>query len=101
MAFVCSDWFKNEEHPEKSGFYMDNFLKRELDILLRNVKSDWDFTIIISGQGEMRVGKSLLGMQIGTYWTYQIEKLYGLVVPFNIKENLVLNLGRFTVEIKF
>ena len=91
MAYVCSELFPNLEHPEKSGFYMDNFLKRELDILLRNVKSDWDFTIIISGQGEMRVGKSLLGMQIGTYWTYQIEKLYRLVVPFNIKENLVLN----------
>lgn len=91
MAYVCSEWFPNKEHPERSGFFMDDFLKRELDIYLRNIKNDWDFTILISGQGEMRVGKSLLGMQICAYWTYQIEKLYKIKVPFNVKENLVLN----------
>jgi len=91
MAYVCPDWFPNKEHPERNGFFMDDFLKRELDIYLRNIKNDWDFTILISGQGEMRVGKSLIGMQICCYWTYMIEKLYGVKVPFSIKENLVLN----------
>lgn len=91
MTYVCKEWFPNKEHPEKSGFFMDDYLKRELDIYLRNVTHDWDFTILISGQGEMRVGKSLVGLQICAYWTYQIEKLYGIKVPFNIKENLVLN----------
>jgi hypothetical protein len=91
MARVCVEWFPNPENPNLSGFFMDDFLKRELDIYLKNVKNDWDFTILISGQGEMRVGKSLIGLQICAYWTYQIEKLYGIKVPFNIKENLVLN----------
>ena len=41
----------------------------------------------------MRVGKSLIGMQICAYWTYQIDKLYGIKVPFNVKQNMVLNGG--------
>ena len=86
MARVCQDMF-----PENDGFYMDNLLKQEIDIMIRNVKRDWDFTIIIGGKGEMRVGKSLIGMQIGCYWTHEIKRLYGVDVPFTIKDNMVLN----------
>jgi hypothetical protein len=93
MANVCEDWFPltGKDKRPAPGFYMNDMLKEQLDILIKNVKNDWDFTIIIGGQGEMRVGKSMLGMQIGSYWTYMIEKLYGIKVPFNIKENFVLN----------
>jgi hypothetical protein len=83
---VCQKLF-----PETDGFYMDDNLKRELDIMIRNVVHDWDFTILISGQGEMRVGKSLLAMQICMYWSYQIKEMHGIDVPFTIKENMVLN----------
>ena len=39
MAYVCAEWFPNKEHPERSGFFMDDFLKREIDIYLRNVRN--------------------------------------------------------------
>ncbi len=96
MVQVCQDWFPLDPKNKKDrrttpGFYMDDLLKEQIDVLLKNIVKDWDFTFIISGQGEMRVGKSLLGMQIAVYWTYQLKQLYGIEVPFNVKENMVLS----------
>lgn len=79
-----------ERRPE-AGFYMNDLLKHQLDILIKNVKNDWDFTILISAQGEMRVGKSVLGMQIGAYWSYEIQRKYGIQIPWTVKDNMVLN----------
>ncbi len=91
MARVCVDWFPigSRKYQKEPGFYMDDNLKCQLDILLKNIVNDWDFTIIISGGGEVRVGKSVLEMQIMAYWAYQIEKVYGIKVPFSIDENLI------------
>ena len=84
MARVCVGWF-----PKTNGFYMDDRLKLQIDVLLKNIKHDWDFTILITGQGEVRVGKSMLALQIGSYWTYEIEKRFGIKCPFNINQNIV------------
>jgi hypothetical protein len=89
MVRVCKDLFPNDENPEKAGFYMDDRLKLQLDVLLKNIKNDWDFTIIVTGGGEVRVGKSMLAMQIGAYWSYEIKKRYGSTIPFNVQENFV------------
>jgi len=93
MVKVCVGWF-----PERKGFYMDERLKLQVDILLKNIKDDWDFTIIISGSGEVRVGKSVLAMQIACYWCYMIEKLYKIKIPFSIKGNMVFE-GKKLIEI--
>ena len=89
MVRVCVDWFPNKKNPDKAGFYMDDRLKLQIDVLLKNITKDWDFTILITGEGEVRVGKSMLAMQIGSYWTYEIEKRYGIKCPFNSQENIV------------
>ncbi|MFW9873004.1 MAG: hypothetical protein ACFFG0_07895 [Candidatus Thorarchaeota archaeon] len=96
MAHVCSEWFPLHmnginDKRQQAGFYMDDYLKKQLDVYIKNVVNDWDFNLIISGRGEMRVGKSKLAQQIGAYWTYQIDKLYGLKIPFTVKENICLN----------
>jgi hypothetical protein len=83
---VCKDWF-----PETEGFMMDDRLAMQLEVLLKNIKNDWDFTIIVTGQGEVRVGKSVLAMQIAAYWAYEIQKRYGIVIPFNVKDNFVFD----------
>lgn len=93
MARVCREWF-----PETDGFYMDDRLKMQLDVLLKNIKNDWDFTIIITGQGEVRVGKSMIAMQIACYWVYQLFKLYKIKVPFSLEENFVFD-GKKLIEI--
>jgi len=86
---VCQEWFPNEQYPERSGFLMHDILKQQIDLLIKNVIKDWDFTIIVTGGGEVRVGKSVLALQIAAYWTYQIEKVHNIKVPFNVKENIV------------
>jgi len=89
MVRVCKDWFPNEKTPDKSGFYLEDRLKLQLDVLLKNIRNDWDFTIMITGSGEVRVGKSMLAMQIAAYWAYEIEKRYGIKCPMNVHDNFV------------
>lgn len=86
MVRVCQDVF-----PETDGFYMDDLLKSNLDALLKNAgkKDDWDFVILISGGGMVRQGKSLLGIQIASYWKHQLKELHGVEIPFSIKDNIV------------
>lgn len=76
---------------------MDDTLKAQIDILLKNIKNDWDFTLIISGGGEVRVGKSVLALQIAAYWNYMTKKLYGKSSPFDVKQNIVFD-GQKLVE---
>jgi len=91
MVKVCCKWFpKGTRKSQKSdGFSMHPILKAQLDILLKNIKNDWDFTIIITGGGEVRVGKSVLAMQIGAYWTYKMKQKHGNNCPWDLKTNFV------------
>lgn len=93
MARVCEKEYPKGTFPyqKKDGYYMHDILKQQLDVYIKNVKNDWDFVIIISGEGEVRVGKSVLAQQIGQYWTQQVNKKYNLKIPFNLKDNLVFN----------
>jgi hypothetical protein len=93
MVRVCQDVFPKGTwlHQKEPGFELDGELKQQLDILIKNIDKDWDFTIIVTGQGEVRVGKSKLAMDIGYYWTYMINKTYKKNCPFSVKENFVFN----------
>lgn len=96
LVRVCQDWFPigSYKGQKAAGFWMDIKLKTQMDILIKNVIYDWDFTIIITGGGEVRVGKSVLALQISIYWTYQMEKVHGIKVPFTLKENVVFQWNR-------
>lgn len=91
MVKVCKDWFPfgYSKYQKSDGFPMNPILKNQLDILLKNIKNDWDFTIVITGGGEVRVGKSVLAMQIAAYWTYMVKKLYDIECPFDVDTNFV------------
>ena len=99
MARVCEEWFPLGSYPKQMlpGFFMEDNLKAQLDVLLKNNENDWDFTIIISAAGEVRVGKSVLAMQIGCYWTYSIWKKYNRTLPFDCKSNFVFD-GQVLIE---
>lgn len=90
---VCKDWYpKGTYKGQKSdGFWMEVNLQENIIILAKNIVQDWDFAIIISGNGEVRVGKSMLELQIMAYWHWLMEKMYGLKLPLNVKNNLVFN----------
>jgi len=93
MTQVCEDWFPmgTYKHQKKAGFYMEDILKQQIDILLKNIVKDWDFTIIITGGGEVRVGKSVLAMHIAAYWAYQMWKVHKKKVPFDLDANFVFD----------
>lgn len=82
---------KQKPKAKYPGFRMHPGLKQQIDIYLKNIKNDWDFVIIISGEGEVRVGKSFLASQIAKYWQSEIKRIYGKDVPFNLKQNYVFN----------
>ena len=65
ISKVCEDWFEMGSYfnQRSAGFYMNDQLKQTIDLWVKNVKNDWDFVIIISGQGTVRVGKSLEGSE--------------------------------------
>ncbi len=100
MARVCEEWFPIGSYPNQKqpGFHMDDRLKGNLDILVKNIVEDWFFIILISGSGKVRVGKSVLAMQIGCYWAYAMEKVHGIKVPWDLKENFVFH-GKKLIEI--
>ena len=85
---VCEDVMFS---GRKSGFTMSLFLKNIIDSWIKNVTNDWDFCLIISGGGQVRVGKSVLALQIAYYWKDQMKNVHGIDVPFNVKDNLVFH----------
>lgn len=89
IARVCQKWFLKGSYKgqEDDGFYMDDKLKNQLDILLKNLLHDWDFTILISGSGEVRVGKSVLAMQIAAYCAYEIVYTYNKNIKWDLDTN--------------
>lgn len=70
---------------------MNDNLKQTIDLWVKNVKNDWDFVIIISGQGTVRVGKSVIAQQIACYWCYAVWKAHGVNPPFTIEDNIVFH----------
>ena len=86
---VCEKWFPKGSYKgqKEDGVYMNEKLKRQLDILLKNLPNDWDFTIIICGSGEVRVGKSVLAMLIACYCTYEMTYTYNKKVKFDLENN--------------
>jgi hypothetical protein len=93
MAKVCAEWFPEGSfrNQKGAGFFLDDDLKAQLDILIKNIVRDWDFTLIIGGEGKVRVGKSTLAIQIGAYWAYQVEKMYGKKTIFNVNDNIIFH----------
>jgi len=93
MVRVCKEWFPMGSYPRQKddGFYMDDVLQTNLDMLIKNITDDWDFTIIISGKGEVRVGKSYLAAQIACYLSYEVERIHKKKISFSLKNNYVFH----------
>lgn len=83
---VCEEQYPSR-NGKKPGFLMETALKQNLDILLMNIQDDWDFTIIISGTGQVRVGKSLLGAQIAAYVADVMSRKYKTNATFTLARN--------------
>jgi hypothetical protein len=58
------EW-EEEDKVEEDKYYMDGGLRKILNTIAYNVPNDWDSLILISGDGMVRVGKSVLAQQVG------------------------------------
>lgn len=56
--------------------YIDRYMAEQLETLIYNIKKDWDFFIIITGDRMVRPGKSVLGMTIGAYLAMRLKTPY-------------------------
>jgi len=63
---------------EEKNLYLDQALVYKLNTLVYNIKSDWDFIILVTGDRMVRVGKSVLAMQMGKYLSWRLK------TPFDI-----------------
>lgn len=93
MVRVCIERYPKGtcKHQKKDGFYFHEMLKVQLDLLIAEIANDWDYTIIIAGDGGVRVGKSMLAMQIGAYICDQLN------IPFTLEHNFVFD-GQKLIE---
>lgn len=69
---------------EGKSLYIDKYLAEVLDSIVYNIKKDWDFIIVVTGNRTVRVGKSVLGMTVGAYLSTHLGKV-GIKSPFGIK----------------
>ena len=63
---------------QEPTFYMDGGLKKILNTIAYNVPNDWDSVILISGDGMVRVGKSVLAQQVGQTLAYKLKTSWGI-----------------------
>ena len=59
---------------KEKELYINEWLASMLDSLVYNVKKDWDFVIIITGDRGVRVGKSVLAMTVCAYLAMRISE---------------------------
>lgn len=57
-------------------YSIDRWLASQLDSIAYNLKSDWDFVLLITGDRSVRVGKSVLAMTICAYLSWCLKKLH-------------------------
>lgn len=96
--------FKNGK--EVKGFYMQPYLKYNLDTVLGFLDKSWDCVGVVSGHGKVRIGKSTLAAQIAFYLAWILAggrvmtndksqmteiKSPPKKVMFNLKENVVFS----------
>lgn len=87
---VCLDLFPKGSFPGQAtdGLYMDETLASNLSILSDRIQDDMMFVFLITGGGMVRVGKSVLAMQVGQFLTYEVNRIHKLNNEFNIENNL-------------
>ena len=67
MSYIEFEWRGQKLH-------IDKMLAEALMSLIWNIKHDWDFVVIISGNRMVRVGKSVLGLTVSAFLAYMLEK---------------------------
>lgn len=91
---------------EVTGYYLNSWLKNNLDDIPRFLEKEWDVVGIVSGRGKVGVGKSTMAAQVGYYLAWRLaggkmitdekDHVKEIVKPekpirFNLEENVVFS----------
>lgn len=78
-------------HKLKNGkeIYLDGYLIPQLDSLVYNIKNDWDFVIIITGDRMVRTGKSVFAMSLCAYLADRLDVPYTADNIFFDSQNMI------------
>lgn len=71
---------------KEKEWYIDGYLATALDSLVYNIKSDWDFVILVTGDRMVRSGKSILAQTICAYLAWSLDKLNLNKDAYNLKD---------------
>lgn len=87
MVKVCKKDFPKGSYKgqQSDGFYMDEYLMENLDVIAEKVADDQMFVILITGSGHVRVGKSVFAHQIAYYLTHKVNELHKVKNTYTIK----------------
>ena len=66
-------------------WYIDGYLATQLNSIIFNIKKDWDFVILVTGDRSVRIGKSILSMTIAAYLAYAGNKMQ-LIMDYALKD---------------
>lgn len=68
------------------GRYVDGTLYSNFEILAKNIVRDMTFLLFVfSSTLEVGTGKTVVTSQMGELWTYLVNKIHGLNIPFDMK----------------
>ena len=56
-------------------YYINSLLADNLNSLAYNIKKDWDFVVLVTGDRSVRTGKSVLALTIGAYLTSALNRM--------------------------
>ncbi len=86
MVKVCCKDFPKGSLPgqQSDGFYMDGYIKENLDIMAERIVDDMQFVGVISGKGTVRNGKSTFAQHQGYYFNHKVNELHNLKNKFDI-----------------
>lgn len=85
VKVCCKEFPKGTLSGQQSdGFYMDGYVKENLDIMAEKIVDDMQFVGIISGKGTVRNGKSTFAQHQGFYFTHKVNELHKLNNKFDI-----------------
>lgn len=101
MIVTNANGYKSDKHgthvPSTGGFYMDGYLKENLDDIPKLLNKSYDVVGVVSGHGKVRIGKSTLALQAAYYIAWILG---GGVVECN-EDRQVVNIIPPTKEVKF
>lgn len=98
MVKVCKKEFPkgSYKNQQSDGYYMDGYLKENLDVCGEKIVDDMDFIFLVSGNGTVRNGKSAIAQQMAKFFQHKVKEYHDIDNDFTV-DNIVFK-GRNLIK---